>query len=414
LKIIRAYKTELDLNNEQRTACAKHAGAARYAYNWGLGRKKQAYVSGEKTPSAIDLHRELNILKKGELGWMYEVSKCAPQEALRNLDVAYANFFRRAKNKKARQNGRCGFPKFKSRKNGLGSFRLTGTIRVFDRHIQLPRLGKLKLKEAGYLQAEGVRILSATVSEKAGRWFVSIQCEVNIPDLQPGNKPVCGVDLGIKTMAVVSDGMMFENPKSLKRNLTKIKRIQRVVSRRKKGSQNRKKAVAQLAKVHAKVANIRKDSLHQATSLLAKNKSAVVLENLNVSGMMRNHRLAQAISDVGVHEFKRQMQYKGEWYGCEVLFADRFYPSSKTCSNCGTIKSALRLGDRTYYCEACGYEIDRDLNAAINLENLYFSTASSAGSNACGEDGRPASLQADLEEAGIKQQTTNTYVCVGF
>ena len=226
--------------------------------------------------------------------------------------------------------------------------------------------------------------------------------------------PSVGVDLGIKTMAVVSDGTMFENPKSLKRNLTKIKRLQRVVSRRKKGSQNRRKAVAQLAKAHAKVANIRKNSLHQATSLLAKNKSTVVLENLNVSGMMRNHRLAQAISDVGFAEFKRQMQYKGEWYGCEVLLADRFFPSSKTCSNCGTIKQVLDLGERAFYCEVCGYEIDRDLNAASNLENLYFSTASSAGSNACGEDVRPAIEQANLEEAGTKQQPTDAYVRVSF
>lgn len=404
--ILKAYKTELDLNNKQRNSCARHAGAARFAYNWGLDRKIQAYKAGKRTPSAIDLHRQLNLLKKGELAWMYEVSKCAPQEALRDLDKAYANFFRRVKNKKARQNNKAGFPRFKSKKKGLGGFRLTGTIRVCENYVRLPRLGKLRLKESGYLPTEGVRILSASVSERAGRWYVSIQCETEISDPRQDDKPVCGVDLGIKTMAVVSDGTVFENPKALKKSLVKIKRLQRMVSRRKKGSKNRRKAVAQLAKAHEKVANIRKNALHQATSLLAKNKSVIVLEDLNVSGMMRNHNLAQAIGDVGFYEFRRQLQYKGEWYGCEIVLADRFFPSSKTCSCCGAIKPALGLGERTFYCEVCGYEIDRDLNAAINLENMYFSTASSAGSDACGEDGRPAATQADLEEAGTKQQAT--------
>ena len=403
MKVMRAHKTELDLNNRQRTACAKHAGAARFAYNWGLARKKEAYKAGEKTPSAIDLHRELNALKRGELTWMYEVSKCAPQEALRNLDRAYANFFRRVKG--TRQNGKAGFPRFKSRKNGLGSFRLTGTIRVFERHIQLPRLGRLRLKEAGYLPANGFKILSATVSERAGRWFVSVQCEVDIPDPRPQDKPVCGIDLGVSKLATVSDGAVIENPRALRDGLVRIKRLQRAVSRKKKGSGNRKKAVTKLVKAHARVANVRSNALHQVTSLLTKTKSAVVLENLNVSGMLKNHRLAQAIADVGLHEFRRQMQYKGGWYGCEVLFANRFYPSSKTCSNCGYKKDALGLGERVYRCKACGWEIDRDLNAAINLEKLYFTTASSAGSNACGEDVSPALEQADLVEAGTKRQT---------
>jgi putative transposase len=165
MKILRAYKTELDLNNIQKTACARHAGAARWAYNWGLARKMEAYRNGEKVPSAIDLHRELNVLKQGELSWMYEVSKCAPQEALRNLDQAYAHFFRRVKEKKAGRKIQAGFPKFKSKKNGLGGFRLTGAIHIFDHAIQLPRLGHLRLKERGYLPQEGVHILSATVSE---------------------------------------------------------------------------------------------------------------------------------------------------------------------------------------------------------------------------------------------------------
>jgi transposase len=233
--ILRAYKTELDLNNVQKIACTRHAGAARWAYNLGLARKMEAYRNGEKVPSAIDLHRELNILKKGELSWMYEVSKCAPQEALRNLDQAYAHFFRRVKEKKAGRKIEAGFPKFKSKKNGLGGFRLTGAIHIFDNSIQLPRLGRLRLKECGYLPVEGVHILSTTVSERAGRWFVSVQVEREIPHPKATYKPVVGVDLGILALATFSDGTRIENPRALKRDLGKIKRLQRVVSRRQKG-----------------------------------------------------------------------------------------------------------------------------------------------------------------------------------
>ena len=272
---------------------------------------------------------------------MYEVSKCAPQEALRDLDRAYAHFYRRAKEKKAGKNVKVGFPRFKSKKNGLGSFRLTGTISVFENAIQLPRLGVLRLKERGYLPTSAAHILSATVSEKGERWFVSLQVEMEIPDPEPSEKPVVGVDLGISRMAQVSDGMVFENPRALKSILPKLKRFQREVSRRQKGSANQKKAIKRLAKVYARVTNIRKEALHQATSRLTKTKSVIVLENLNVSGMLKNHYLAQAIADVGMYEFRRQLEYKGAWYGCEVKIADRFYPSTKRCSQCGQVKIGM-------------------------------------------------------------------------
>jgi putative transposase len=385
--VLRAFKTELDLNNSQKTTCTQHAGAARWAYNWGLARKIEAYHAGEKTPTAIDLHRELNALKKGELAWMYEVSKCAPQEALRNLDQAYAHFFRRVKEKKAGKKIQAGFPRFKSKKNSLGSFRLTGAIHVFDNAIQLPRLGRLGLKERGYLPLDGVKVLSATVSEQGGRWFVSLQVEIEMPEPETAEKPVAGIDLGIVRLATVSDGTGIENPRALKRSLRQIKRLQRSVSQRQKGSANRRKAIAKLAKAHLRVANIRKDTLHQATSLLARTKSAVVLEDLNVSGMMKNHHLAQSIGDVGWLEFRRQLSYKGEWYGCEVQVADRFYPSTKRCSRCGNVKAEFDLSKRVYECEVCHLIIDRDLNAALSLER--WPTASSAERHACGEGVRP-------------------------
>ncbi len=178
MKITRGYKTELDLNNKQRTACLQHAGAARFAYNWALARKQEAYKKGEKVPTALDLHRELNKLKKTELSWMYDVSKCAPQEALRHVDKAYDNFFRRLKLKKqGKYKGKLGFPQFKKKSKGIGSFRFTtGAIKVFPNVIQLPRLGRLRLKEHDYLPVNA-HILSVTVSEQAGRWFVSVQVE---------------------------------------------------------------------------------------------------------------------------------------------------------------------------------------------------------------------------------------------
>ena len=401
--ILRAYQTELDLNHVQKTACIRHAGAARWAYNWGLARKMEAYRNSKKVPTAIDLHRELNRLKKSELSWMYEVSKCAPQEALRNLDQAYTNFFRRVKAKKAGKHIAVGFPKFKSRKKGVGSFRLTGAIHVYENAIQLPRLGRLRLKEHGYLPMEGVHILSATVGERAGRWFVSIQVEQEIPNPQANYRPVVGVDLGIMALATFSDGTRIENPRAFKTDLGKIKRLQRVVSQRQKGSANRGKAVKQLARAHLRVANVRKDALHQVTSMLAKTKSAVVLENLNVRGMAQNHYLAQAIMDVGFSEFRRQMIYKGQWYGCQVILADQYFPSSKRCSQCGHVQATLNLGTRVYIYEHCGLMIDRDLNAAINLEQL--TTGSSPERYACGESVSPG-YQAVLVEAGTERQST--------
>ncbi len=388
MKITRGYKTELDLNDRQRAACVKHAGAARFAYNWGLRRKMDAYAAGEKSPSAIDLHRELNALKKGELAWLYEVSKCAPQEALRDLDKAYQHFFRRVK-----QGEKPGFPKFKSRKRGLGSFRLTGAIHVTDTHIRLPRLGWLKLKEHGYIPTEGVRILSATVLEAAGHWFVSAQCTEEIAETAAIGEPL-GVDLGIKTLAVVSDGREFANPKALRKAQKQLARRQRELARRQPGGRNREKTREKIARLHYRIANIRRDALHQATAAItARNKPesqrpcTIALEDLNVNGMVKNHRLAQAIADVGMGEFRRQVEYKARWLGERVIIADRFFPSSRRCSVCGAINAELTLAERVWTCD-CGVVHDRDLNAARNLAQLA-TTVSSTGSHACGEDVSP-------------------------
>ena len=386
--VTRADKTELDLNNEQVTACKQHAGAARFAYNWALRTKQERYKATGKSPYAIELHRELNALKKTELPWMYDLSKCAPQEALRNLDSAFGHFFRRWKLKQeGKYNGKLGYPQFKSKKKGLGSFRLTGSIVVFRDAIQLPRLGRLRLKERDYLPVAGVKILSATVSEQAGHWYVSVQVEQE-QAVSVNAGPVVGVDLGVKALATFSDGTVIPNPRHLKRRLKKIKRLHRAVSRKVKGSKNPKKAAHRLGRLYRKVANQRANTLHQLTASLAKTKQVIVIENLNVAGMLKNHHLAQSIADVGFGEFKRQLVYKAAWYGARVILADRCYASSKTCSGCGWVDEALALSDRVFHCrnpqQDCGLVIDRDLNAAINLEQLAASSADTQ--NACGEE----------------------------
>ena len=363
-EIIRAYKTELKLNNKQIAYCTDHINTARFAWNWGLARRIEAYKEHGETLSAMDLHKELNALKKTNFAWMYSVSKCAPQEALRDLDKAYTNFFEH----------RARYPRFKTKKGKRSkkSFRLTDTVTVLENTIRLPRLGWLRLKERGYLPQD-THIMSATVSEKAGRWFVSIQVkeEINIP-INTGE--VAGVDLGIKTMAYASDGATFENPKALKRYERKLKRAQRKVSRRVKGSNNRAKAVKELQRIYKRINDIKTDAIHKATSYLAKTKSVIVLEDLNVKGMMKNHCLAKAIADVGLYEFRRQIEYKCRLYGSEVVFADRFFPSSKMCSQCGHIKTDLTLSERMFICDECGFTLDRDYNASLNLKQVAASS----------------------------------------
>jgi len=401
--IQRAYKTELALNNKQTTACKQHAGAARWAYNWRLARKQEAYRATGTSPSAIDLHRELNALKQTQVPWMYEVSKCAPQEALRNLDTAFVHFFRRCQLKQqGKLRGKVGYPVCKTRKHGLGSFRLTGSIVVFPDAIQLPRLGRLRLKERGYLPA-GATVLSATVSEQAGRWYISVV--VAQEHVAPENRgPVVGVDLGIKKLATFSDGGEEPNPRHLRSCLKKLKRLQRTVARRRKGSRNRKKVVCKLAQLHRRIANQRANTLHHLTSRLAKTKSVVVIEDLHVAGMLKNHHLAQAIGDVGFGAFRRQLSYKAVWYGCQVLVASRWEPTSKTCSRCGWVDEQLTLSDRVFHCRNphCGLVVDRDLNAARNLAKLAGSSSDSQ--NACGEESAGLGLLAQVKLSPLKQE----------
>ena len=376
--MFKAYKTELDASKKQITMFMQHLGCARWAYNWGLAKKIEAFEKDGTSLNSMTLHKELVVLKKTNYPWFYESSKCAPQNALRDLDMAYKNFFRRCKEgAKAK-----GFPKFKTKHDSQQAFRLQESILVQSNYIKLPRIGEVKLKEADYIPKD-CKIVHATVSKRAGKWFVSVLVEEPDKKHIPAKNAVIGVDLGIKAMATCSDGTVYANPKALKNNLKKLKRLHRQLSRKVDDSKNREKAKLKLAKLNYKISNIRKDALHKASSKIVNENQVIVLENLNVSKMLKNHKLAKAICDVGFYEFRRQIEYKAKWYGRQVIFADTFYPSSKLCSCCGWRNNTLTLKDRVFQCKNCDNKIDRDLNASLNLKSLH--TGGSSGIYACEE-----------------------------
>ncbi|MGY5881017.1 MAG: RNA-guided endonuclease TnpB family protein [Candidatus Thorarchaeota archaeon] len=397
--IKRAYRYELDPNNIQRSSLAQHAGVARFAYNWGLEQRIARYKNkqgDERFTDAMKQHKLLNSLKKTEFSWMYETSKCAPQEALRDLQRAFKNFYRGLKSGK-----KVGFPKFK-RRGVRDSFRLYGIIRFHERAIQLPRIGKIRIKERRKSYFSG-RILSVTVRRRANRWFVSVAVDENILDPQVVLRAPVGVDLGVKTLATLSDGTTFANPRALGRRMRKLRQLHKSLSRKKKGSKNRERAKFQLAKLYLKIFNIRQDTLHKVTTYLAKSHSKVVIEDLLVSGMMKNRRLARVIADVGFYEFRRQIEYKCHWYGSELVVVSRTFPSSKLCSRCGHRKKELSLSEREYHCEQCKLEIDRDLNAALNLVAVSLSETL----NACGEEVRLLANSLNLQRAASMKQEPN-------
>ena len=405
-KFLKGYKVELTPNKCQMTLFRKHFGASRFAFNYALSKKKEAFDKKEKIPNNIELHRELNKIKgTDELPWAYDCSKTAFQSGLINCDRAFQNFFSKCKKK---IKGKKGFPKFKSKKNEIQSFKLDGSIwLVDDNHIKLPRIGKIKLKESGYIPLDA-DIKSVTITSKSGKFFIACLVETEIETL-PILDRIIGVDLGIKTLATCSDGTTFENPKALSKNLKKLKRKQRQLSRKKKGSNNYKKSKRKLARLHHRISNIRKDTLHKTTTKIISENQGIVLENLKVSNMMKNHCLARAIGDVGMFEFRRQLEYKSKWYGRELQFADTFYPSSKTCCKCGWKNDNLTLGDRTFKCEICKNEIDRDLNASINLKNLYI--GSSPKIHAFG-NGSPVCSESSKHSPSLKKESNGKFTYV--
>ena len=381
MRVVQAFRFELDPNGAQRVALARHVGAARFAYNWGLSRCLEALEQGLPLPSAAQLHKAWNIWKRENApGWV-EVSKCAPQEAFRDLERAFRN---------GRQ-GRAGRPRFQ-RKKRLDDHkaRLTGSIRVFPRHVQLPRIGKVRTKERAdkLLQEKKARILSATLSREADRWFVSLTCEVERSDPAPRNGDGVGVDLGRMSFLVLSDGTRIEAPKPLARGLRGLRRRSRPLSRKRKGSRNHRQASLRRAKLHRRIKNIRRDFLHRVTTALAKTQSAIGVEDLPGKALARG-RLSRSVADVGWGMFRRMLEYKGQWYGARLILAPRDFPSTPLGSRCGHRNGRLPLSQRVFRCAACGLEMDRDLHAAIHLR-LYGLAALNGptGSSPGGDAGR--------------------------
>lgn len=370
--VYKAYKTELDPNNKQKTLFKKNCGVARFAYNWGLATLEEDYKNEKKLkPNAFLLGKIFNIIKREKYPWIYEASSRTPKSAFKDLEFAFKKFF----------NKQGGFPKYK-KKGQKDSFTVHENLTVTDKKIKIPKIGWVKLKQHDYIPQGKPK--SATISLRAGRWFVSVGYEHEITQ-GTWTEETIGVDLGIKSLAVCSDGEIFEAPKKLKKKEKKLKRLQRKMARQKKGSNSRNKTKQKLAVQHYKIANERKDILHKTTSTLVKAKpqKTIVIEDLNVSGMVKNHKLAKAISNIGFFEFRRQLEYKCKWYGKVLVVADRFFPSSKLCSGCKNKRTDLKLSHRTYKCPKCGLKLDRDLNAAINLSKY---TAECAGINAGGDD----------------------------
>ena len=417
--VTQAYRFALDPTPSQRRALASHCGAARVAYNWGLHLVKERLEQHRIDPTIQvpwtlpELRWEWNRAKPVVAPWWAENSKEAYSSGLDGLAQALKNW---TDSRNGRRKGRpVGFPRFKKKGRAREACRFTtAPIRVeSDRHhITLPKIGKLKSHEstrklARRLEQGTARILAATVSRQADRWFVSFTVEVEryVP-AGNGKGTVVGVDVGIRHLAVLSTGFVIANPRALEHQLRKLLRLNRQLARCKPGSNRRKQTRRKLARVHVRAANLRKDALHKVTSALANQHEVVVVERLNVAGMLRNRRLARALADAGLAELRRQLTYKTAWYGSQLVVADRFYPSSKTCSACGWVKAKLTLGERIFSCEACDHVIDRDLNAARNLAKLIDHVARSGREtvNARGADVGPglAGLTASKREAGTE------------
>lgn len=394
---------------------ASHAGAARFAYNAGLAHVKEALDSGEPVGwSHYDLRRwwnankdELAVNKTTGEVWWSQNSKEAYSMGLRSLAQGFSNW---SKSRKGQRKGRrVGFPRFKS-KNATMRFAystgFTAPTACDPYGLKLPRIGRVHCMENVYNLLYGARLVRISVSRRAGHWHASLTVEREPAASASVSAPkggAVGVDLGVKNLATLSDGHVIPNPRALGARLKALRKAQKALSRKTMGSVRREKAKERVARLHARVADVRADAIHKATTMIARNYSTACIEDLNVAGMVKNRSLARSLSDAALGEFRRQLEYKTARNGTVLRVVDRWFPSSKTCSNCGTVKAKLSLSERTFNCDACGLSMDRDLNAAINIR-----VAGSAPEtlNARGEDVRRSDLvsgNADLGEARTKR-----------
>ena len=392
--MIISHKIRLDPNHKQATYLAKAAGTARFAYNWALAEWQSQYAAwkndnSQPKPNQMLLRRQLNAVKREQFPWMLEVTKNAPQMAIIQLGQTFNNFFA----------GRAQYPQFKKKGKSRDSFTLTNDQFSLDAcRIRIPNLGLVRMRET--LRFSG-KILSATVSRTADQWFASITVDTTSNHLPPAeNQGAVGIDLGISALATLSTGEKVAGAKPYKALLSRLQRLSRSLSRKVKGSANRHKAKQKLAKLHARIANIRQDSLHQLTTDLTRRFHTLGIEDLNVSGMVKNRHLSRAISDMGFFEFRRQLDYKATMRGGVVVVADRFFASSKTCAACGEKVEKLPLSIREWTCPVCGAVHDRDINAANNLEKYAVSSTVSA----CGGEGAGLRRKPKTKPAPMKQE----------
>ena len=386
--MILAHRIRLVPTPEQDSYFRRACGIARFAYNWALAQWKQQYEAGEK-PSEAALRKSLNALKDEQFPWMREVTKNAPQQAIKNLGRAYANFFEDlAKYRRGEMPWkRVRAPKFKKKGNN-DRFRADNgpdkkhpdAVCVDGKRVRLPIVGWVRMREE--VRFAG-RILSVAISRQADAWYASFSIDVEYePDVRIDDTKI-GVDLGITALATLSDrSPKIPAPKPLRRYLQKLKRLSRAFARKQRGSNNRTKAKTKLARLHRRIAAIRADVLHKLTTDLTR-YATIVIEDLNVTGMLANRRLSRAIADLGFFEFRRQLKYKAAMARSTVVVADRWFASSKRCSSCGEKNESLTLAERTWTCASCGAFHDRDVNAACNLARYPESWAGSA----CGADG---------------------------
>lgn len=354
--MLKSFRYRLYPTEEQSVLLNKHIGAVRFLYNLALETKQMAWAGSRVDLNRYDLQKQLKDLKN-DLEWLKEVNSQSLQVALMNLDAAYLRFFK----------GQNNFPKYKSKNRGKQTFKVPQNVKVEGNKLIIPKFRE-GINIVLHRSTKGT-IKQATISRtRTGKYFVSILCETG-EDCKPKPKVTesntIGVDLGIKDFAITSEGEVFDNPKYLRKAQYKLKYIQRKYSKH-RGKRTKYK----LAKIHEKVANQRKDFLHKVSTKLIRENQSIALENLNVSGMLKNHRLAQAISDVSWSEFNRMIEYKSEWYGVNILRIGRFEPSSKTCNSCGGINKDLKLSDRTWTCNSCGATHDRDILAACNIKSF--------------------------------------------